>query len=137
MNINWDGFPVNIAETAGSIHREPFAFQYKRFEVWHLGKCIHQGNSIGTIQAKVYNKYLDVTIDDFFLKDFIIDSFCFGEISTLHDRIMWSKDIFDRIGKKERNNPDVSSLFYLNGELVKVTFTIDDPNTLVDFYSEE
>ncbi len=135
MNNKWDSFPVNIAETAGTIHREPFAFQYKRFEVWHLGKCIHQGNSNGTIQAKVYDKFLDVIIDDVLLKDFIKANFYFGEISTLHDRVMWSKDIFDKIGKKERNNPDVSSMFYLNGKLVKVTFTIDDPNTLVEFYS--
>ena len=135
MNNSWYGFPVNIAEKSGSIKREPFIFNYKRFEVWHLGKCIHQGNSNGEIQTKVYDKFLDVTINDLLLKDFIKDNFYFSEISTMHDRIMWSKDIFGKTGKKERNNPDVSSLFYLNGELVKVTFTIDDPNTLVEFYS--
>ncbi len=84
----------------------------------------------------MYDKFLDVTINDLLLKDFIKDNFYFGEISTMHDRIMWSKDIFGKTGKKGRNNPDVSSLFYLNGELVKVTFTIDDPNTLVEFYSQ-
>jgi hypothetical protein len=135
MNYSWDSFRVNVAETSGSIQRDPFIFFYKRFEVWHLGRCIHQGYSNGEIRAEVYGKFLDVTIEDLFLKDFIKNNFYFGEISTMHDRIMWSKDIFNKTGKIERNNPDVCSLFYLNGNLVKVAFTIDDPNTLVEFYS--
>jgi hypothetical protein len=61
--------------------------------------------------------------------------FSFGEISTNNDRIMWSKDIFNSTGKTERNNPDISSLFFKQGVLNKVTYTIHDPNTLVEFYS--
>lgn len=48
---------------------------------------------------------------------------------------MWSKDIFNSTGKIERNNPDISSLFFKQGILNKVTYTIHDPNTLVEFYS--
>jgi hypothetical protein len=47
---------------------------------------------------------------------------------------MWSKDIFNSTGKTERNNPDISSLFFKQGVLNKVTYTIHDPNTLVEFY---
>ena len=36
--------------------------------------------------------------------------------------------------KVEFNNPDISSLFFKNGILSKVTYTIHNPNTLVEFY---
>jgi hypothetical protein len=69
------------------------------------------------------------------INNHIIKHFSFGEISTNNDRIMWSKDIFNSTGKTERNNPDISSLFFKQGILNKVTYTIHDPNTLVEFYS--
>jgi hypothetical protein len=77
----------------------------------------------------------DTTIDDVMINNHIIKHFSFGEISTNNDRIMWSKDIFNSTGKIERNNPDISSLFFKQGILNKVTYTIHDPNTLVEFYS--
>ena len=135
MADNWDRFPSNIGEMLGTIERKSFTFDYKRFEVWQGGACINSGNSIGQIVAKVINEQLNVTIDDDMIKNYIIKHFSFGEISTNNDRIMWSKDIFNSSDKVERNNPDISSLFFKNGLLCKVTFTIHDPNTLVEFYS--
>lgn len=135
MADNWDRFPSNIGEMLGPIERKSFTFNYKRFEVWQGGACIYSGNSSGHIIAKVINDQLNVTIDDVMINNHIIKNFTFGEISTNGDRIMWSKDIFNSTGRTERNNPDISSLFFKQGILSKVTYTIHDPNTLVEFYS--
>jgi len=135
MTENWDRFPSNIGEILGPIERKSFTFNYKRFEVWQGGACIYSGNSNGQIIAKVTNGQLNVTIDDIMINSHIMKNFTFGEISTNGDRIMWSKDIFNSTGKTERNNPDISSLFFKQGTLSKVTYTIHDPNTLVEFYS--
>lgn len=135
MTENWDRFPSNIGEILGPIERKSFTFNYKRFEVWQGGACIYSGNSNGQIIAKVINGQLNVTIDDILINNHIMKNFTFGEISTNGDRIMWSKDIFNSTGRIERNNPDISSLFFKQGILSKVTYTIHDPNTLVEFYS--
>ncbi len=135
MTENWDRFPSNIGEILGPIERKSFTFNYKRFEVWQGGACIYSGNSNGQIIAKVINGQLNVTIDDIIINNHIMKNFTFGEISTNGDRIMWSKDIFNSTGRTERNNPDISSLFFKQGTLSKVTYTIHDPNTLVEFYS--
>lgn len=135
MADNWDRFPSNMGEMLGQIERKSFTFNYKRFEVWQGGACIHSANSSGLIVAKVVNGQLNVTIDDGMINNHITKHFSFGEISTNNDRIMWSKDIFNSTGTTERNNPDISSLFFKQGILNKVTFTIHDPNTLVEFYS--
>lgn len=135
MNESWDRFESNICETMGPINKKPFIFIYKRFEVWQGGACIYSGNSNGQIIAKVNGNTLDVLIDDLIINNHIKKEFSFGEISTNGDRIMWSKDIFNTSDYKEYNNPDISSLFYKHGTLTKVTYTIHDPNTLVEFYS--
>lgn len=136
MANNWDRFPTNIAETSGRIERKSFTFNYIRFEVWQGGSCIYSGNSNGQIVTKVINGQLNVTINDAKINKHINKQFSFGEISTNGDRMMWSKDIFNSNGRTERNNPDVSSLFFINGVLNKVTYTIHNPNTLVEFYSD-
>ena len=135
MSDNWDRFPSNIGEMSGRIDRKPFTFNYNRFEVWQAGACIYSGNSNGQIIAKVNSDILNVTIDDVMINNHIKKQFSFGEISTNGDRIMWSKDIFNTSNKIEKHNPDISSLFFKQGVLTKVTFTIHDPNTLIEFYS--
>jgi hypothetical protein len=135
MADNWDRFPSNIGEMLGQIERKSFTFNYKRFEVWQGGTCIYSRKSNGQIIAIVVNGQLNVTIDDVMINNHIFNHFSFGEISTNNDRIMWSKDIFNSTGKTERNNPDISSLFFKQGVLNKVTYTIHDPNTLIEFYS--
>lgn len=135
MTENWDRFPVNIGEMLGPIERKSFIFNYDRFEVWKGGACILSGQSNGQIIGKVENGELNVTIDNILINNHIKKQFSFGEISSNIDRIMWSKDIFNSSGRTERNNPDISSLFYHNGVLAKVTYTVHDPNILVEFYS--
>lgn len=135
MNENWDRFPTNIGETMGKIEKMSFDFNYRRLEVWQGGKCIYEGSSDGKIVAKVINNHLHVSIDDIKINEHIKNNFSFGEISTNNDRIMWSKDIFNTSDDIEYNTPDISSLFFKNGDLSKVTYTIHNPNTLVEFYS--
>jgi hypothetical protein len=87
------------------------------------------------IDANVLDDNLNVSINDNKINKYVISNFSFGEISTNGDRIMWSKDIFNTSDNVEKYNPDISSLFYQNGILKKVTYTIHDPNILVEFYS--
>lgn len=132
----WDAFPINVAEMMGPIERRPFTFGYSRFEVWQAGQCIDSAPSAGVIKARLTGPTLNVEIDDPRVQKHISRSFSFGEISTNGSRKMWSKDILNRLGMStvEYCVPDISSLFYRNGKLSKVTFTIHDPNTLVEFY---
>src|SRR5690606_8074381 len=87
--------------------------------------------------AEVKRDELQVQINDSSISNYINGSFSFGEISTNGNRILWSKDIFNSTNDVEYNTPDVSSLFFKNGILSKVTFTIHNPNTLVEFYIDE
>lgn len=134
MIENWDKFPNNIAEMFGPITRKEFTFLYSKIEVWQNGECIHKRESQGKIVSKIVNQELFVNIDDFELENYINKQFSFGEISTNGDRVMWSKDIFNSTDQVEYNTPDISSLFFKNGILSKVTYTIYNPNTLVEFY---
>jgi hypothetical protein len=135
MADNFDRFPSNIGEILGRIPRQSFSFAYTRFEVWQGGALIYSDNSIGVIDANVLDDNLNVSINDNKINKYVISNFSFGEISTNGDRIMWSKDIFNTSDNVEKYNPDISSLFYQNGILKKVTYTIHDPNILVEFYS--
>jgi len=137
MTEYYDKFPVNIAETAGRIKRNPFIFHYERYEVWQGGKCIFSENSNSKITSRLEQNALHVIIEDESISKYINKTFYFVEISTNNDRIMWSKDIFNTSYDIEYNTPDVSSLFYKNGELSKVTFTIHNPNTLIELYRDE
>jgi hypothetical protein len=137
MDENFDQFPTNIAETSGQLVREAFQFDYKRFEVWQGGKCIQSGESKSNIKTAISNGNLIVEINDENVNEYIIKRFSFGEISTNGNRVMWSKDIFNNSRTSEYNNPDISSLFYKQGKLVKVTYTIHNPNTLIEFYIDE
>lgn len=134
MAEHWDAFPTNIDESLGPITRKPYKFPYSRFEVWHEGACIKSGTSYNAIEAKLVDNHLHVSIHDDNVNEVIKKEFSFGEISTLNNRVLWSKDIMNTSGRTERFNPDLSSLFYQNGQLAKVTFTIHDPNILVEFY---
>lgn len=137
MDENFDQFPMNLAETSGQIERKAFQFNYERFEVWQGGKCIHSDNSKSVIKTRISDGNLHVEINDEKINDYIINAFSFGEISTNGNRMLWSKDIFNTSNGSEYNNPDISSLFYKEGRLVKVTYTIHNPNTLIEFYIDE
>ena len=135
MTDNWDKFRSNISEMLGPIERKSITFNCRIFELWQGGACILSGNSSRQIIAQVNSGQLNVSVDDASINNHIKKHFSFGEISTNNDRIMWSKDIFNSSDKVERNNPDITSLFFKQGLLSKITFTIHDPNTLVEFYS--
>lgn len=134
---NYDQFPINIAETSGRISRDPYIFNYSRYEVWQGGQCILSGDSKSKITTEIIRDSLHVQINDRSISNYINSSFSFREISTNGNRILWSKDIFNSTNAVEYNTPDVSSLFFKNGILSKVTFTIHNPNTLVEFYIDE
>ena len=71
MNENFDRFPVNIAETAGRIERNPFTFHYERYEVWQGGKCIYSGNSKAKIASRLEQNMLHVLIENDSISNYI------------------------------------------------------------------
>jgi tellurite resistance protein len=134
----YDKFPSNIAETSGRIEKKSFVFQYDFIEIWQGGECVFEKNYNGLIKAKVLNDEMHMNIDNREIQSYIKDSFYFKEISTNLDRVMWSKDIFNLNGGiSEKNNPDVSSLFFKDNELVKIAFTIHNPSLLIEFGVKE
>ena len=134
MNTPYDRFPSNLCETMGKIDRKPFKFRYSKVEVWQNGNCIFSDGSGGLIESELKNKALQLTAEDSKLTPHMKSKFSFDEISTNGDRIMWSKDLFNTRDTIEKNVPDISSLFFHGGVLSKVTFTIHDPNILVEFH---
>lgn len=135
MNEKWDVYPSNILESGGLITRYSFIFRYSRFEVWKNGSCVNSGSSENSIFAELSGKTLNITLNDRNLDNYIINNFSFFEISHSMDRVLWSKDMKnDGIKLTELKNPDFCSLFYKNGKLNKVTFTIRNPNSLIEFY---
>lgn len=135
MIEKWDSFPINTAEDSGTIERKAFLFKFNKYEVWQNGKCIHHDEQSGKIEATLNGKVLKVSIIHPELNSNIKPIFSFIEISSSYDRIMWSKDIYDLHNSVKKFEPDISSLFYNNGVLLKITYTIHDPNILVEFYS--
>jgi len=97
MNEDYDKFPVNLCESSGPIKKNAFFFRYKNFDVWQDGKCLFSGNAGGRIFTKLNgNKLVGTVIGDHISK-FMHNEFSFGEISTNLDRILWSKDLFNRL----------------------------------------
>jgi len=112
MTENWDLFETNLCETAGSIEKFAFTFNFKSFEVWQGGKCIDKDSIAGEIKSILKEGILTVSIDSPKINKHIISRFQFSEISTVNERIMWSKDLFNKTGISEFNNPVISSLFF-------------------------
>ena len=137
MKEEFDRFESNLAEMMGQIPRKVFTYRYNRFEVWQGGQCVFSEDSDNQIDSRLEGKELHITIDDANINKVIKKTFSFREISTNLDRIMWSKDIFNQRGVIEKFNPDICSMFYKDGALAKVTFTIHDPNILIEFYSDK
>lgn len=136
MADQFDKFPINIAESMGPIKRTPFNFKYKKFEIWKGGKHIHTDFSNAEIRAEIKNNNLNVYLNDDCIKSYINSQFTFNQISTNATRVMWSKDIFNERNDIKYKEPDIMSLFYSNSKLTKVSFTIHDPNILIEFEAE-
>ncbi len=136
MDNQFDEFPVNIAETMGPIKRTPFNFKYKKFEIWKGGKHIHTDFSNAEIRAEIKNNNLNVYLNDDCIKSYVNSQFTFNQISTNVTRVLWSKDIFNEKDDIMYKEPDIMSLFYINAKLIKVSFTIYDPNILIEFEVE-
>lgn len=135
MKENWDKFESNIAEMLGPIEKKAFNFSYKRYQVWKGGICIDEGTYNSQIIGVIAFDEIKVSLVKNTLTNYITNEFNFSQISTNDDRVMWSKDIFNSTGEFEFTNPDIMSLFFINEELKKISFTIYNPGVLVEFYS--
>jgi hypothetical protein len=131
----FDTFPVNILEANRKIKKEAFDFRCDRYEIWHEGQRVASSYTYNALSATLSEGKLYVSSQDSSINQIMAQSFSFREISTNKDRILWSNDL---LGNKEFKEgfPKICSLFYKDGKLVKVTFTIQNPHVLVELYSD-
>ena len=137
MEEKWDAFPINICEGQGTITRDGYSFNYNKIEVWQNQQCIFSLLTSGRIEGKIENGSLNVAIDDSNVSKFISNRFSFQEISTNIDRILWSNDLLNKFGDRQKSIPDISSLFFKNHSLSKITFLIQNPRVIIEFYKED
>jgi hypothetical protein len=95
--------------------------------------------SIFGISAKVnlINKRIEVTIDNSDISEYIIGTFSFSEISLNRDRILCSNNLANSGAGASHKEPCFMSLFYYSGKLSKVTFSIHNPEILIEFISNQ
>jgi hypothetical protein len=134
MNVPYDHFPSNLCESMGKIERKPIRYRYSKVEVWQGGNVIFTSTDPGLVNCELQGSNLSVSLDAPKLSPYVNLKFMFGEISTNMDRIMWSKDLFDTRDSTEKNVPNIMSLFYQGSILTKMTFTVHDPNVLLELH---
>jgi|LakMenEpi03Aug12_release.lakeMendotaPanAssembly.Ray.scaffolds.fasta_scaffold487524_3 hypothetical protein len=130
----FDKFPSNMGETLGKIERNPFTFNFTRFEVWRGGQIIDADIIFGTIKGTVFAEILFVNVKCERISKYTLSEFSLWQISTNNERVMWSKDIFGNEEKYINCYPDIISLFYQLGILSKMSFAIRNPGTLIEFF---
>ena len=130
----WDSFcRGNFIECVRPIERKSFLFPFGfarrgtdteilRFSGTLLGEVDMQGNMHVSFPCESFR---DVS-----------KSFLFSEISESGNRIMWSKDLENTKGfNGEFRVPDLMSLFYKNGNLLRIYLKIDNPGMRVDLWA--
>lgn len=141
---------------------EPYSFNFhaQRFEEWMNGKMISEGKPtkfsgiVFTANKTENDEYVSlIALDDEFEKlvDFL--NTYFEKVFTLHDRIILAsipppsnKDVVGIHALRQtcgvtrftedfrEKEPYCCSLFTIQGEVSKVTFSFSNPERLVEFY---
>ena len=134
----------------------PFSFISDRYEVWENGQLIKSGKKQIKIESEVDSNKLMVQIFGFGDYDgIILKRFNFYVLKPSYERLLFVNipllKEYD-LGILNRENlsyvpgpemslqklqPYASSLFYHQNKLVKVTFSINDPAWLVEFYCQD
>jgi hypothetical protein len=123
----------------GEIERKSFNFTADNCKIWHQGNCFVDLQSTFRISAEVnpINKRIKINIDNSDISEYIIDTFSFSEISSNRDRILWSNNLANSGAGADHKEPCYMSLFYYSGRLSKVTFSIHNPEILIEFISNQ
>lgn len=134
----YDTFKPNYLESEGKIERNSFHFIADNCKIWHKGKCLYEIHMKFAIKAIVNSdsKEIVVSIDNVVIKDYIIDTFMFSEISSTTDRILWSNNLLNGGAGADVKEPSMMSIFFYKGNLSRINFNVYNPvEILIQFRS--
>lgn len=137
---------VNIAD---------FVFIPKRYELWDRGNLRKSGETVNPITGKVIGTQVEVKLSDSSLNSEISSIHTYDMCVTQLDRVQLIlvpaktnlttngiaglQMVFGstRQSKEfEYNEPYCCNLFFIGGKLAKITFSLGDPDRLIEFYGE-
>lgn len=130
----WDQYyPGNYIEQIRSVDRKNFRFFFGTVIDHRKGLPPNTIKFASILQGHVDSEGLmNVSFPEGTL-EFCSKSFMFEEVSESGDRILWSKDILNNRGVNGKTQiPDLMSLFYKNGHLLRVYLHIDNPGNLIE-----
>lgn len=144
---------MDSSQSLTQVRIDSFSFEPSRFEEWKGGKRIDYGSTTIKIECTAYDDgSAEVKLLNNDLKSKVSDC-SFDMAINLDDRVLLcsypshtnaniiAMGIVEALftpsrGEKfyEQNEPVLSSLFFNQGRLVKVTFTTCNPERLIEFY---
>lgn len=156
MSSKFDQF-----ESGKYVKVKDFVFKPTRYEVWREGNKIKEGSIRGKINSNVrgekeeYSTNILVEIEDAEKVGHILEKSIYDVCVTSMDRVQMltipkEKNSIECVGlascrngtgptrrskEFEKNEPYCCNLFLKDGNLSKITFSINRPEKLVEFYS--
>jgi len=143
----------------------PFRFTGNRYKIWKKGDSVDSGENEETIIAEVthddiFDENLSVKIttpviyENSKFENILKPEFIFKVIITSTDRLILAtipnisnqdclglRTFRNTLGVNtdkylDEHEPYGCSLFLIDGEIVKIAFTINSPETLIEFYND-
>ncbi len=127
----YDQFPINLLEFQGPIIIPSVEVITDNINIWENGGIIEHSVTPTSIILDAQSEGVSYIIDNPQLGKFINLNGFFQEKSENKDRILLSTDLFAG-GIGEYMCPDMLSLFYKQGKLAKLQFTITNPSRIVE-----
>ena len=137
---------------------QEFSFRAHRFEIWEAGRMVRSGethlNAFYKCNGGVYNRTsIDINLSENPMPETLLSDIRYDRAICLPDRIMFystaantnvqhstlallaSNVGYTRESKfYEDNEPIVASVFTINQSIVKVTFSLANPDRLIEFF---
>ena len=137
---------------------QKFSFRAQKYEMWEAGRMVRSGETDLTALYKcnggVYNRIsIDIILYENPLPETLMSNIRFDRAICLPDRIMFyttavSANVqnitlvllsstvgYTRESKfYEDNEPVVASVFTINQRVVKISFSLSNPDRLIEFY---
>lgn len=128
----YDQFPINLLESQGPITIPSVKVISDNINIWENGSVVEHSVTPTSIILDTQSEGVSYIITNQKLGQFINLNGFFKEKSENKDRILLSTNLFAG-GIGEYRYPDMLSLFYKQGRLAKLQFTITNPSRIVEF----
>lgn len=131
----FDSLPINVLETSGPIQRKPVSLRFSRVKVWQAGRCINESLDSGMLHGTIAGRNLILNHNEHVVANaFFFNYSEFIEVSTTHDRLLWSVDLRGVKFVRELRRPMTLSAHYQNNDIVVIKINVDIPTpTLLEF----